>query len=211
MATSKPQSFISWNSEKFLKGRLEQLYRKGLISFYMYIYHFAEPEDETGYKEKKNHYHVYLEPFDKVDKKFLVEQFSELEKKGVNRPHEIRNSDFANAYLYFIHDQKYLQAKGQTRKYYYKISDLVVSDEDTFHEKFRCIDYTKIKGFDKRLEMISNAIDMGYDFPSMVANGLIPIEKIMNYEKAYRYIYSVKLMKNKEVDEIIRNGGQVHG
>lgn len=210
MATSKPQSFISWNSFDFLKYKLDKLIDNGDITFYMFIHHYPEPKDENGFKERKDHFHVYFEPADKIDVRGLYKYFSEIEEKGINRPHEIRNSKFVTAYLYFLHDKKYLDSLPETRKYHYKISDLIVSNNDIFIEKVKTIDYSVLKNYDQRVSKIKESIKLGYDFPSMVSNGLIPIEKISQYEKAYRYIVSVLNNKNRDVDEIIRNGGGRH-
>lgn len=127
MRTSKFISTISYNTEEFLYATLVDLYARHLISDWFYIKHCAEED------EKKDHFHVFLNPNTLIDTMELQEEFIEevpdqLPLKCIN----FVNSDYDNAILYFVHDVKYLMFKGETRKFHYNKEDFVVCDSDNF-------------------------------------------------------------------------------
>ena len=76
MKTSKPISTISYNSEEFLKAKLDYLVRSGEIAFWFYIKHHGEFDDVTNMQDK-DHIHLYCEFADRVDTIKLGEMFLE--------------------------------------------------------------------------------------------------------------------------------------
>ena len=83
-STDRPLSFISWNSEQFLKNKLDYFIDNNTFAFYMFIKHYPEPKDDMTGKEEKLHYHVYFEPFKRIDTNSMIREFEEIEEKGVN-------------------------------------------------------------------------------------------------------------------------------
>ena len=112
MKTARPFSTISYNTPERLKQVLDDQMRRGTIRFYAFIHHFAEED------EKSAHYHVYVEPDGQIDTNQFSNLFLEL-VKGDPSPRRWRpcqSSKFDDWYLYSIHDQEYLECKGQNRQ-----------------------------------------------------------------------------------------------
>ena len=65
MKTSKPISTISYNSEEFLKAKLDYLVRSGEVAFWYYIKHHGEYDKETNIQDK-DHIHLYIQCCDRV-------------------------------------------------------------------------------------------------------------------------------------------------
>ena len=54
-------STISYNSDEFLKKKLEELYIRHIISDYFYIWHYPEED------EKRGHFHVSVKVNQRID------------------------------------------------------------------------------------------------------------------------------------------------
>lgn len=106
MATQKPISTISYNSESFLKEKLDTWYKAHIIQAYQYIMHKGEDGD-------KDHIHVRIEPNKKLDPMDLIEDLKEYTKDHKKplgcRP--FRPSVEEDWYLYAVHDEEYLKVK----------------------------------------------------------------------------------------------------
>lgn len=106
MATQKPISTISYNSEAFLVEKLQNLYDAHIIQAWMYIMHKGEDGD-------KDHIHLRIEPNKRIDPMELTEMFKEFEK-GKDKPLGVRpwrNSKEEDWFLYSVHDSDYLSLK----------------------------------------------------------------------------------------------------
>lgn len=106
MATQKPISTISYNSESFLIEKLQILYDAHIIQAWQYIVHKGEDGD-------KDHIHLRIEPNKRIDAMDLTEKFKEFEK-GNDKPLGVRpwrNSKEEDWYLYSVHDSDYLSLK----------------------------------------------------------------------------------------------------
>lgn len=106
MATQKPISTISYNSESFLIEKLQILYDAHIIQAWQYIVHKGEDGD-------KDHIHLRIEPNKRIDAMDLTEKFKEFEK-GKDKPLGVRpwrNSKEEDWYLYCVHDSDYLSLK----------------------------------------------------------------------------------------------------
>ena len=106
MATQKPISTVSYNTEPFLKEKLEQWLNAHIIQAYQYICHKGEDGD-------KDHIHLRIEPNKKLDPMDLTEQLKEFEK-GKDKPLCVRPwrpSKEEDWYLYVVHDPTYLKLK----------------------------------------------------------------------------------------------------
>lgn len=106
MATQKPISTISYNSELFLKEKLETWYKAHIIQSYQYICHKGEDGD-------KDHIHVRIEPNKRVDPMDLQEELREFQL-GKDKPlgvRPFRPSKEEDWFLYAVHDKEYLKTK----------------------------------------------------------------------------------------------------
>lgn len=127
MATQKPISTISYNSEKFLREKLDIWVDAHIIQAYQYILHKGEDGD-------KDHIHLRIEPNKKLDPMDLLEQLREY-RIGEDKPlccRPFRPSKEEDWILYAVHDEQYLKAKygggEKGEKLPYKWQDIRVSD-----------------------------------------------------------------------------------
>lgn len=127
MATQKPISTISYNSEEFLKEKLDLWFNAHIIQAYQYIKHKGEDGD-------KDHIHLRIEPNKKLDPMCLQEELREFvpdsEKPLCCRP--FRPSKEEDWFLYAVHDKTYLRLKygggEKGEKLPYIWQQIVVSD-----------------------------------------------------------------------------------
>lgn len=106
MATQKPISTISYNTEAFLKEKLDTWYKAHIIQSYQYICHKGEAGD-------KDHIHVRIEPNKRIDAMDLQEQLREYQM-GKDKPlgcRPFRPSKEEDWFLYAVHDKQYLKTK----------------------------------------------------------------------------------------------------
>lgn len=106
MATQKPISTVSFNSESFLKEKLDNLYKQHIIQAYMYICHKGEDGD-------KDHIHLRIEPNKRIDPMDLNDLFLEYDPLNP-RPRACRPFRFSKEehwFLYAVHDPQYLKIK----------------------------------------------------------------------------------------------------
>ena len=127
MATQKPISTISYNSEEFLKEKLEIWYKAHIIQAYQYIKHKGEDGD-------KDHIHLRIEPNKKLDPMTLVEDLREF-VVGSDKPlgvRPFRPSKEEDWILYAVHEKKYLDHKygggEKGEKLPYSWQDIKVSE-----------------------------------------------------------------------------------
>lgn len=127
MATQKPISTVSYNTEPFLKEQLEKWVKAHIIQSFQYICHKGEDGD-------KDHIHLRLEPNKKLDPMDLTEQLREFEK-GKDKPLGVRPwrpSKEEDWYLYVVHDPIYLKLKygggEKGEKIPYKWQDIKASE-----------------------------------------------------------------------------------
>lgn len=106
MATQRPISTISYNSEAFLVEKLQNLYDAHIIQAWQFITHKGEDGD-------KDHIHLRIEPNKRIDPMELTEIFKEFEK-GNDKPLGVRpwrQSNEEDWFLYAVHDRDYLSLK----------------------------------------------------------------------------------------------------
>lgn len=128
MATQRPISTISYNTEAFLKEKLERWLKAHLISAYLYICHKGEDGD-------KDHIHLRIEPNKKLDPMDLSEELKEYLKDkekplGVRPWRPAKEEDWI---LYALHDKNYLAFKygggEQGEKLPYSKEDLRANED----------------------------------------------------------------------------------
>lgn len=106
MATKTPISTISYNTEDFLREKLDDLYQSHIIQAYMYICHKGEDGD-------KDHIHVRIEPNKKLDPMDILERLKQP-VVGEDLPRTcrpFRPSKEEDWFLYVVHDPDYLRIK----------------------------------------------------------------------------------------------------
>ena len=111
MATSKPISTISYNTEGFLKEKLDLWIEQHVIMNYMYICHKGEDGD-------KDHIHLRIEPNKKLDVMDLMEKLKEY-PQGAKKPlwcRPFRPSVEEDWIMYAVHDADYLKTKYNEEK-----------------------------------------------------------------------------------------------
>lgn len=111
MATSKPISTISYNTEPFLKEQLDNWLKEHVIMNYMYICHKGEDGD-------KDHIHLRIEPNKKLDVMDLMEKLNEYQI-GKEKPlgvRPFRPSKEEDWICYAVHDADYLKTKYNEEK-----------------------------------------------------------------------------------------------
>lgn len=127
MATQKPISTISYNTESFLREKLDTWYQAHIIQAYQYICHKGEDGD-------KDHIHLRIEPNKKLDPMDLQAELREYQL-GKDKPlgcRPFRPSKEEDWYLYVVHDPQYLKLKygggEKGEKLPYKWQDIKASE-----------------------------------------------------------------------------------
>ena len=131
MLTGRPLSTISYNTEAFLVGKLDYLYRSHIISCYACVYHKGEYSAYTDCTEK-DHWHVYFEPSKRLDTEALRDEFIEVSFTD-DKPlgcMPLRASSLDDWLLYGLHDERYLSLKGLERQFHYSLSDVRSCDDE---------------------------------------------------------------------------------
>lgn len=188
MKTSKPISTISYNTEEFLKAKLDYLSRSGEVAFWYYIKHHGEYDKETNIQDK-NHIHVYLEFADRVDTIKLGDMFLEYENGDLNsKPLKcmpFRVSKPYDALLYNIHHAQYLLQKFETKEFSYTLDDIVTSDRDYLNQLYSEAMHSDIFKRDRMMRLM----DSGVSVAEMCYHGLV------NTNQAYQMMIFEQLYK----------------
>lgn len=198
MKSKKPFSTVSYNTKDFLTYKLDELYKKRVISFYAFVQHLPE-EDEL-----KSHIHVYIEPNGQQDTDQIHDELEELDPNNPQLPLgciPFRSSKWGEWKQYCDHDTTYLLSKGQTRKYHYSDLDYVYSDRVYFNELNHTIDRSKLN----RNQLIKDAVDNGVSFVDLVKTGQIPVQMIGAFKMMYDLLTSDKIRRatDPETGELI--------
>lgn len=188
MKTSKPISTISYNSEEFLRAKLDYLVRSGEVAFWYYIKHHGEYDKETNIQDK-DHIHVYLEFADRVDTIKLGEMFLEYENGDLNsKPLKcmpFRVSKPYDALLYNIHHSQYLLQKFEQKEFSYTLDDIVSSDRDYLNQLYSEAMHSDIFKRDRMMKLM----DSGVSVAEMCYHGLV------NTNQAYQMMIFEQLYK----------------
>lgn len=196
MKTSKKLSSISFNTERFLKLKLEELKDKKAIRAYFYIKHKAE-EDTT-----KDHIHLLIEPAITIDSEQLKDFFNEFTPLTPTKelgclPFQI-TKNFQDWYLYALHDIDYLCDKGLIRKYHYQKKEVIASDIDYLDFLTSSIDYNT----SNRKTQIKKLVNQGWAWESIVLNtNIVPLQQLKAYKEFYDMYYIYASNNNLIVDK----------
>lgn len=183
---SGPISTVSFNSTGFLKGVLEDLVSEGELEFYVFIRHKPEASRASDGHSGKFHHHVYMVPAKELEMKVLRKRFEEPDPEvGLPRGTiAMFASIFPEWLKYNLHDEKYLMAKGLTREYHYKLSDMKTNDIDTFDFLLSFVPELTEASY----SVVKNLLQHGYDedrIYSEVKGNPAYIDKWMQVAKKY--------------------------
>lgn len=199
MKTTLPISTISYNTGEYLELVLNRLLKSHIIQFWAFVPHLPEED------ERKEHFHAYIEPAERLQTEDLREGFAEivLGEEAPRRCMPFNSSkNFGDWYMYSIHDEDYLLSKGMKRKYHYSREDVKCSDTDYLDEKIRQIDLLHLTPYKKMRE----AIQHGDTFEDMISRGNVPIAMINQYKQAWFSLVDIERRK----EETYRNGREGH-
>ena len=187
MRTSKPIASISFNSEPYLKGILDDMISNHVLSFYVYIKHNAEPDENADDVLGKDHIHVYMEPSHMTSTDEFRELFKEPDPHhdkplGILPCRIVKN--WADWYLYALHDPVYLAAKGKTRLNKYKREDFVTSDPDYLQQLIADIDWRSINIY----QTMADYITKDKVFAEFMVSETVPVNIVHQFKKAYEVL-----------------------
>lgn len=209
MATQKPISTISYNTENFLKEKLDTWVSSHIIQAYQYICHKGEDGD-------KDHIHLRIEPNKKLDPMDLLEQLREYQF-GNPKPlgcRPFRPSKEEDWFLYSVHDKQYLSLKygggEKGEKLPYKWQDIRVSEyydcEVAFIRAKSFLDHstvnmaTRIQGGENPMNLILQGEN------PYIVNALVRALNMTDYERLTVELSQVSEERNKLIKAIENYG-----
>lgn len=188
MATQKPISTISYNTEAFLKERLEAWMTAHIIQAYQYISHKGEDGD-------KDHIHLRIEPNKKLDPMDLSEQLREFQI-GKDKPlccRPFRPSKEEDWILYAVHDPDYLKVKygGGERgeKLPYKWQDIQVPEYYDIETAF-----IRAKAYQEHTSV---------NMATRLQNGENPLNLVLQGENVYTVNAIVRTLANTDYNRVV--------
>lgn len=201
MKTRLPVSTISFNTEPYLRLKLEELRKARILSEWYFIRHKGE-DDEAG---KRDHFHVHMVPAKGIQTDDIREALVEFDPENPERPRKclsVKYSRFGNWFLYAIHDPDYLASKNESRKFHYKKEQVIASDPDILNEHYREIDITAELGAFKGMKQ---AQDDGLTFEQYFAQGKVPVAQISAYMKAWGVMKSGSTFRGEHNAHVIQD------
>lgn len=200
MRTSKPVSTISYNSKEKLEETLNSLYRLGKVSFWAAVKHDGETlEDGTI---EKDHWHVYVEPNERIDTMEVQKLSQEFDPKKPDKflkMIDFRPSKWEDWIWYTLHDADYLRTKAEFREFCYTPEDYIFSDEDEFRYRYqRARNSSVIAQKFRTLKLLQE-----HSVAQLCALGIIQPGEALNYgifEKAFRDGQKQLAVENKRIE-----------
>lgn len=187
MATQKPISTISYNSEAFLVEKLQNLYDAHIIQAWQFITHKGEDGD-------KDHIHLRIEPNKRIDPMELTEMFKEFEK-GKDKPLGVRpwrQSKEEDWFLYAVHDSDYLSLKygGGERgeKLPYDWKDINISPDYDLETA-----WIRAKAAQKHSTV---------NIASQIQNGQNPVDLVFQGENPYTVMNILRLISGTDYSRL---------
>lgn len=187
MATQKPISTISYNSEAFLVEKLQNLYDAHIIQAWQFITHKGEDGD-------KDHIHLRIEPNKRIDPMELTEMFKEYEK-GKDKPLGVRpwrQSKEEDWFLYAVHDSDYLSLKygGGERgeKLPYDWKDINISPDYDLETA-----WIRAKAAQKHSTV---------NIASQIQNGQNPVDLVLQGENPYTVMNILRLISGTDYSRL---------
>lgn len=211
MATQKPISTISYNTEPFLKEKLETWLNAHIIQAYQYICHKGEDGD-------KDHIHLRIEPNKKLDPMDLIEQLREYQL-GKDKPlgcRPFRPSKEEDWILYAVHDEQYLKLKyggaEKGEKLPYKWQDIRVPEyydmEIAYIRAKAYMEHTSVN-MATRLQNGDNPLNLILQGENVyTVNALMKALSVSDYQRMSEELNSTKI-ELSQVYAAIENAGFV--
>lgn len=209
MATQKPQSTISYNTEPFLREKLETWYQAHIIQSYQYICHKGEDGD-------KDHIHLRIEPNKKLDVMDLAEQLREYQL-GKDKPlgcRPFRPSKEEDWILYAVHDEQYLKIKyggaEKGEKIPYKWQDIKVPEfydmEIAFIRAKATLEHTSVN-MATRLQNGENPLNLVLqgNNPYMVST-LMRVVNVTDYERVAAELENTRIRLQELINAVEKEG-----
>ena len=184
MRTSKPISTISYNSETFLKTKLEELIRNHTISDWMFIKHHKEGED------RKDHIHLWISPNKMLDTMSIQDFLKELDPQKPDKPlkcTDFRPSAIDDWILYALHYEPYLKSKMETREYHYQSEDIQCHDEDTFADNLQHA--LRGSAFAKQMQMLERIKTNEYEALNMIYEGAATVQMASSLRSLQQLVF----------------------
>lgn len=195
MATQKPISTISYNSESFLIEKLQILYDAHIIQAWQYIVHKGEDGD-------KDHIHLRIEPNKRIDAMDLTDKFKEFEK-GKDKPLGVRpwrNSKEEDWYLYSVHDSDYLSLKygggDRCEKLPYDWKDIKTSPDYDLETA-----WIRAKAAQKHSTV---------NIATSIQNGQKPVDLLMQGENPYTLLNVMRLLSGDDYSRLASDYKELH-
>lgn len=185
--TSKPMSTISYNTESFLKEKLDDWVKHHILQSYMYICHKGEDGD-------KDHIHLRVVPNKSLDFMNLTESLREFDPTNP-RPLGVRDwkaSKEEDWILYVVHQPLYLQMKypkDKGEKIPYKWENIVAPDT---------VDVEV--GFIRAMAALEH---MAPSIANRLMSGETPYQMISKGENVFMINALVNSMSHHEYNELI--------
>jgi len=186
MRTSKPVSTISYNSKEKLESTLNALYNMGKVAFWAAVKHDGETLDDGTVE--KDHWHVYVEPNERIDTMEVQKLSQEFDPKRPDKPLKMidfRPSKWEDWLWYTLHDADYLRTKAEFREFCYTRENYIFSDEDEFNYRFdRARNSSIIAQKFRTIRLMQE-----HSVAQLCAMGIISPGEALNYsvyERAYR-------------------------
>lgn len=182
MRTSKPISTISYNTEEFLKYKLDQLVKNHKVSDWIYVKHHAEAD------ERKDHIHLWLKPNTLIDTMDLQKFLEEYDPENPSKPKkciDFRGGKVDDWILYAQHYEPYLASKAESREYHYTRKDFVYADEDSFEDLYNHA--MKGSDFAKRFQILEQLRSGSISPAELITNGTVPLNLAANLN-AFKYM-----------------------
>lgn len=167
MRTSKTVSTISYNTEDYLKYKLDELIKEHTICYYMYIFHLPEAD------EKKSHIHLYIEPNKTIDTMSIQDALKEYCSPLPLGCIHFTLSKSDDWILYTQHYPPYLAFKHQSRECIYQKADFRFSDADTFEDLYHHAFYES--EFAQRFVILNMLNDNSVKPHELIMSGHIPL------------------------------------
>ena len=209
MATQKPISTISYNTEAFLKEKLDNWVKAHIIQAYQYIPHKGEDGD-------KDHIHLRIEPNKKLDPMDLLEQLREY-RIGEDKPlccRPFRPSKEEDWILYVVHDEQYLKVKygggEKGEKLPYKWQDIRVSEyydmEIAYIRAKAYLEHTSVN-IASRMQQGENPLNLIMQGENVyTVNALMRALTVTDYQRALDELTRTKELLTALVEAVERLG-----
>lgn len=190
MATRNPISTISYNTESFLREKLDTWVEQHLIQAYQYIKHKGEDGD-------KDHIHLRIEPNKTLDPMDLSDKLKEF-VVGESLPRGCRpwrNAKEETWYLYAVHDPEFLKdeygggEKGE--KIPYDWHDIQVS-----------------QGYDLEIAFIRAKASQKHTTPNMarrLQRGENPLNMVLQGENVYTVSALTRFLAGTDYDRLMKD------